>query len=117
MLFTIWILSLFIKSRIRPLHCLRRRDTQRIDRIVSVIEQIGYDRSSLNECKIPDHTYYTSSDSCAEMSIFLCISIPEECFNLANGADTDEIPHNAAFHLDVHCLPKYLFASNKNEEC
>ena len=23
--------------------------------------------------------------------------------------DPDEMPHNAAFHLDLHCLPKYLF--------
>ena len=27
----------------------------------------------------------------------------------ANGTDPDEMPHYGAFHLDLHCLPKYLF--------
>ena len=29
---------------------------------------------------------------------------------LANSADPDEMPHYAAFHLGLHCLPKYLFS-------
>ena len=32
------------------------------------------------------------------------ISIPEG----ANSADPDEMQHYAAFHLGLHCLPKYL---------
>ena len=28
---------------------------------------------------------------------------------LANSADPDEMQHNAAFHLGLHCLPKYPF--------
>ena len=32
-----------------------------------------------------------------------------------NSADPDEMPPYAAFHLDLHCLPKYLFASIQNE--
>ena len=28
---------------------------------------------------------------------------------LANSADSDEMQHYVAFHLDLHCLPKYLF--------
>ena len=28
---------------------------------------------------------------------------------LANSADPDEMPPQAAFHLGFHCLPKYLF--------
>ena len=28
---------------------------------------------------------------------------------LANSADTDEMKHYAAFHLGLHCLPKYPF--------
>ena len=28
---------------------------------------------------------------------------------LANSADPDEMPHYAAFHLGLPCLPKYLF--------
>ena len=30
-------------------------------------------------------------------------------FVLANSADPDEMQHYAAFHLGLHCLPKYLF--------
>ena len=30
-------------------------------------------------------------------------------FVLANSADTDEMLYNAAFHLGLHCLPKYPF--------
>ena len=28
-------------------------------------------------------------------------------FVLANSADPDEIPHSVAFHLGLHCFPKY----------
>ena len=28
---------------------------------------------------------------------------------LANSEDPDEMQHNAAFHLGLHCLPKYSF--------
>ena len=28
---------------------------------------------------------------------------------LVNSADSDEMAHFAAFHLDFYCLPKYLF--------
>ena len=28
-------------------------------------------------------------------------------FALVNSADTDEMPHNAAFYLGLRCLPKY----------
>ena len=30
-------------------------------------------------------------------------------FTLTNGADPDEMRQNAAFHLDLHYLPKYSF--------
>ena len=30
-------------------------------------------------------------------------------FVLAKSADPDEMPHYAAFHLGLHCLPKYWF--------
>ena len=30
-------------------------------------------------------------------------------FTLANSADPDEMLHCVAFHLGLHCLPKYLF--------
>ena len=28
---------------------------------------------------------------------------------LANSTDAEEMQHNAAFHLGMHCFPKYLF--------
>ena len=28
---------------------------------------------------------------------------------LANSTDPDEMHHSVAFHLDLHCLQKYLF--------
>ena len=31
--------------------------------------------------------------------------------NLANSADPDEMQHDAALHLGLHCLPKYPFRS------
>ena len=34
---------------------------------------------------------------------------PRSVFALAISADLDEVPHYAAFHLDLHCLPKYAF--------
>ena len=30
-------------------------------------------------------------------------------FVLANSADPNEMPHIVAFHLGLHCLPKYPF--------
>ena len=33
---------------------------------------------------------------------------------LANSADPDEMRYYAAFHLDLHCLPKYLFRGFQN---
>ena len=37
-------------------------------------------------------------------------------FILANSEDPDEMPHNVAFHLGLHCLPKYMFSSIQNEK-
>ena len=30
-------------------------------------------------------------------------------YALANSADPDAVPYNAAFHLGIHCLQKYPF--------
>ena len=30
-------------------------------------------------------------------------------FISATSADPDEMPHNVAFHLGLHCLPKFSF--------
>ena len=32
---------------------------------------------------------------------------PKVDFDLANSADSDEMPHYAAFHLCLHCLSNY----------
>ena len=37
-------------------------------------------------------------------------------FIQANSADPDEMPPYAAFHLGLHCLPKYLFTGMQNEK-
>ena len=34
-------------------------------------------------------------------------------FLLANSVDPDEMPHYVAFHLGLHCLPRYAFRSHK----
>ena len=36
-------------------------------------------------------------------------SVSEYCFIKVNSADPDEMPHFVAFHLSLHCLPKYSF--------
>ena len=41
--------------------------------------------------------------------ITYCISFSEDQFCPANSADPDEMPHYAAFHLSLHCLPKCPF--------
>ena len=38
-----------------------------------------------------------------------CISYLNVNFVIANSADPGEMPHYAAFHLGLRCLPKYLF--------
>ena len=44
-------------------------------------------------------------------SIKLYTSVTEECYTSAYGVDSD-----AAFHLEFHCLPKYLFTGIRNEK-
>ena len=34
----------------------------------------------------------------------------------ANRADPDEMPHYAAFHKGLHCLPKNVFSCIQNEK-
>ena len=41
--------------------------------------------------------------------VFLSLKI---VFGLANSVDPDEMPHNVAFHPDLHCLQKYAFRSH-----
>ena len=37
-------------------------------------------------------------------------------FILARCAEPDEMPHSAAFHLDLQCLQKYLYRSIKSSK-
>ena len=37
-----------------------------------------------------------------------------EDFFSATSVDPDEMQHNAAFHLGLHCLQKYLFSGSKS---
>ena len=39
-------------------------------------------------------------------TVFLSLKVVLIC---ANSADPDEMQHDAAFHLGIHCLPKYPF--------
>ena len=36
-------------------------------------------------------------------------------FVSANSADPDEIPHNLAFHLGLHCLPRFQVSNGLRE--
>ena len=38
-----------------------------------------------------------------------CILLSEYCFTFKISVDPDEMQHNAAFHLGLHCLQKYSF--------
>ena len=38
-----------------------------------------------------------------------CILLSEDLFTFTNSVDPDEMQHNAAFHLGLHCLQMYLF--------
>ena len=51
-----------------------------------------------------------------KISIKWCISVPEDLFILANSENHDEMSAYAAFHLGVHCLPKYPFTGFQNEK-
>ena len=48
--------------------------------------------------------------SWVEVSKQRCISVPEGYLYLTNSVDPDEMQHDAAFHLNLHCLPKYPFS-------
>ena len=49
-----------------------------------------------------------------EISQLLCTAVSEIVFISANSADPDEMPHFAAFHLGLRCLPKYLLRGFQN---
>ena len=47
-------------------------------------------------------------ESQVELYKFQCFLAMKVDLILANSADPDEMQLNAAFHLGLHCLPKYL---------
>ena len=50
------------------------------------------------------YIYWGVKDYNFQKNVVLSLKIH---FVLANSADPDEMPHSAAFHLGLHCLPKY----------
>ena len=83
-------------------------------------------RSLINQCKLRSNLYtdkffhlvsYTELIHCTYQEVtdknfqIKIISILE--LLLANSADPDEKPHFVAFHLSLHCLPKYLFTGSQ----
>ena len=42
--------------------------------------------------------------------IILISADPDDILNSANSVDPGEIQHHAAFHLGLHCMPKYPFS-------
>ena len=62
-----------------------------------------------NICKTPHCLKYQVYLSQHTFTAFHCVlnnSFYQKCI-LANSADTDEMPHYAAFHLGLYCLSKY----------
>ena len=52
----------------------------------------------------------------AKISEFIVLLSLKIVLILANSADSDELLPYAPFHLDLHCLTKYLFTSIQNEK-
>ena len=50
----------------------------------------------------------SEEQDCFQLEVYIFLSLKID-FIIANIADPDEIPQYAAFHLSIHCLPKYLF--------
>ena len=53
------------------------------------------------------------SQNLKKNDVFLSLKI---IFILANSKDPDEMQLHAAFHLGLHCLPKYLFTGIQDEK-
>ena len=50
-------------------------------------------------------------DIILKKNVFFCLKI---FFTFTNSVDPDEMQHYAAFHLGIHCLPKYSFGGFPN---
>ena len=56
-----------------------------------------------------------STSQNVKLDWLLCSQLQETiAFTLRNSVDSDEMP--VAFHLGLHCLPKYLSTSIQNEK-
>ena len=65
---------------------------------------IGYNKLGFVHC-----SYLGVSDY--NLNVFFCLKI---FFTFTSSVDPDEIAHYAAFHLGLHCLPKYPLSSFPN---
>ena len=58
-------------------------------------------------CTLRDQRWkFLNYDACLSLKIV---------FILADSADPDEMQHDAAFHLGLHCFPKYQIICIRNE--
>ena len=62
--------------------------------------KLGMFQCILNYQGVEDHNYFTNTIVILSLKII---------FGLANRADPYEMLHAAAFHLELPCLPKYLY--------
>ena len=60
-----------------------------------------------NKLGIDHYTYQGVSCYDFQNNFIFCLKI--FFFILTNSVDPDEMPHYAAFHLGLHCMPKYPF--------
>ena len=57
-------------------------------------------------CRVPRESWTRECPNVPTLTLFLSLKM---YFVLANSADPDEMGTYTAFHLGLHCLPKYLF--------
>ena len=69
-------------------------------------------RKIIHSLKLVDYLHVQADNPWYNYYVFLLKIV----FILATNADPDEIPSYAAFHLGLHCLPKYLFTHTQNEK-
>ena len=72
-------------------------------KLVSVAEQAGLNLTFLETLK----TSFLWRGPHDIITQCRCTSVPEDCFILDNSADIHYMPHSAAFHLSIQCLPMY----------
>ena len=69
---------------------------------------MGKNKGNLIWCARKDGILNKLRVTCYKFNKFILCPLKID-FVLTNSANPDEIKHNAAFHLGLHCLLKYLF--------